>query len=112
MKKQTHGKVLLILDTKSEIVKKFQDDFPYAIILLDKSIVKTWVAPVDKNHNEKLGAGNLCGHHTVPNTFYMYEQNCIVYWTKADYNKGKGIYQDYMPESAEENAWEYTASLI
>ena len=113
MKKTTNfqNRVLLTLDSPSEIAKKY--DFPYAILLIQNDVINTYTIPVEMEYGYKqMKEKDKSPFDRVPKTQYTYAQSCIVYWNKSDLTKNKGVYQEYLPEFAEDNLFEYTAQII
>ena len=105
--------VLLTLDNPSEILKKYLDEVPYAIRLLEKRMTQSYtIEPRPEEINRKEENKTVSPYDRVPHTHHQYEQSCIVYSTKEDLLDDNGMYQDCLPEEVEGNLYEYTAKLV
>ena len=74
---------------------------PYAILLVGPPI--TWRTRKHKAHD--LENNPIVEIHDR-------EQPCIIYLTKDDLDNQNGIYQEFIPEEAEEYLYLYTAKMI
>lgn len=90
------NRVLLVADNFSEIMEKFKDEMPYAILLIGEPIV--W----------RQRAYTADGHCSIVDR----TQPSIHYATKEDLENNKGTYWDAMPDDIDEYYYEYTAKIV
>ena len=111
-------RVLLTLENPS---KSFIDDTfrmfgttpPYAVLLLDRYVTEKYtIEPRIDDIDQKIQSKTISSYDRVPHTHYSYDQACIIYFTKEDYENGNGTYWEFMPEEIADDMYEYKAQLI
>jgi hypothetical protein len=98
---------------ESDILQMWEDEMFYAIALVGQPVLsKKYTIPFEESHRSKTDTSKLSPADRVPHTHYEYNQACVLYGTKEDYEKGEGVWQPYLPDILEEMPWEYIAKII
>jgi len=95
------NRVLLVADNLSEIIKKYESEIHYAILLIGEPVVwrqRPYVVT-------ETGGKEQC-------SIVDREQPCIVYGTREDYENNTGTYWPDIPELENEFLYEYTAKIV
>lgn len=109
--------VVLIQPEESEMSDFFKnhllEETPYAVRFVGQPILsRSLTMPPNQERLTKLKEERK---QTVwdenPITYYEYAQPSIEYWTKEDFEKGVGIYSEFLNEWVEEYPYEFKAIL-